>query len=105
MKKLALLAFAFCVMGSLSLAAGKTITGTVSDSHCGMKHADATVQAEHCVEHCVQGGATYVLVSAGKVYQLDSQDKFKGMGGKTVTVKGTVNGDSIAVKSVAEKTS
>ncbi len=105
MKKFALLAFAFLVMGSLSLAAGATITGTVSDSHCGVKHADAGDQAQHCVEHCVQGGATYVLVSEGKVYQLDSQDKFKGLGGKVVTVRGSVKGDSIVVRSVAEKTS
>ncbi len=105
MKKLALLVFAFCVMGSLSLAAGKSITGTVSDSHCGAKHAEASDQSAHCVEHCVEGGATYVLVSGGHVYQLDSQDKFKGLGGKEVTVHGTVNGDSIAVKSVTPKTS
>ncbi len=105
MKKLALLVFAFCVVGSLSLAAGATITGTVSDSHCAAKHADASDQAQHCVEHCVQGGATYVLVSEGKIYQLDSQDKFKGLGGKVVIVKGSVKGDSIAVRSVAEKTS
>ena len=105
MKKLALLVFAFLVFGSLSLAAAETITGTVSDSHCGAKHATASTQGEHCVEHCVSGGAKYILVSDGKVYQLDAQDKFKGMGGKTVTVKGTVNGDSITVESVAEKTS
>ena len=105
MKKIALLAFAFLVFGSLSLASAKTITGTVSDSHCGVKHATASGQAEHCVEHCVSGGATYVLVSGGKVYQLDAQDKFKGLGGKSVTVKGTVKGDSITVTSVAEKTS
>jgi hypothetical protein len=46
-----------------------------------------------------------VLVSNGKVYQLDSQDKFKGLGGKSVVVKGTATGDSIAVKTVAEKSS
>ena len=106
MKKLALLAFTFLVFGSLSMAAAKSITGTVSDSHCGAKHATASDQAEHCVEHCVSGGgATYVLVSKGKVYQLDAQDKFKGLGGKNVTVTGTVKGDSITVTSVAEKTS
>jgi len=103
MKKIALLAFAVLVFSSLSFA--KSITGTVSDAHCGAKHATASDSAAHCVEHCVSGGATYVLVSSGKVYQLDSQDKFKGMGGKTVTVKGSVKGDSITVASVAEKTS
>jgi len=102
MKKLALLAFAFLVFGSLSLAAAKSITGTVSDSMCGMKHATASSTAADCVEKCVSGGATYVLVSKGKVYQLDAQDKFKGLGGKSVTVMGTVKGDSIMVTSVAE---
>jgi hypothetical protein len=105
MKRIALLVFAFLVFGSLSLAGAKTITGVVSDSHCGAKHATASDQATHCVEHCVSGGATYVLVSKGKVYQLDAQDKFKGLGGKNVTVTGTVKGDSITVTSVAEKTS
>ena len=103
MKKVALLAFAILVFSSLSFA--KSITGTVSDAHCGAKHADASDAAAHCVEHCVSGGSTYVLVSGGKVYQLDAQDKFKGLGGKSVTVKGTVKGDSITVASVATKTS
>jgi hypothetical protein len=103
MKKITLLAFAVLVFASLSFA--KTITGTVSDAHCGVKHATASDAAAHCVEHCVSGGSTYVLVSKGKVYQLDAQDKFKGMGGKSVTVTGTVKGDSITVASVAEKSS
>jgi hypothetical protein len=103
MKKVALLAFAVLVFASLSFA--KTITGTVSDSHCGVKHAMAGDAAAHCVEHCVSGGATYVVVSNGKVYQVDAQDKFKGLGGKSVTVTGTVKGDSIKVTNVAEKTS
>jgi len=103
MKKVALLAFAVLVFGSLSFAGNKTITGVVSDSHCGAKHS--TAGNADCVEHCVSGGATYILVANGKVYQLDSQDKFKGLGGKEVTVTGKVKGDSIAVTSVAEKTS
>jgi len=101
MKKMVLMVFAVLVFGSLSF--GKDITGTVSDSHCGAKHSAAG--NSDCVEHCVSSGATYVLVSNGKVYQLDSQDKFKGLGGKEVTVKGKVNGESITVKSVAEKSS
>jgi hypothetical protein len=103
MKKILLLTFAVLVFGSLSFAGTKTITGVVSDSHCGLKHS--AVGNEGCIEHCVAGGASYVLVSDGKVYQLDSQDKFKSLGGKNVEVKGKLKGDSIQVKSVAEKTS
>ena len=103
MKRIALLTFAVLVFGSLSFAGSKTVTGVVSDSHCGAKHS--TAGNADCIEHCVSGGATYILVSNGKVYQLDAQDKFKGLGGKEVTVTGKVKGDSIAVKSVAEKTS
>jgi hypothetical protein len=103
MKKMVLLAFAVLVFGSLSFAGTKTITGVVSDSHCGAKHS--TAGNAECIEHCVSGGASYVLVSDGKVYQLDSQDKFKGLGGKVVNVTGKVKGDTIGVKSVVEKTS
>jgi hypothetical protein len=103
MKKTALLTLVLLVMGSLSLASAKTISGVISDSKCGVKHGAAGDGT--CVEHCVGGGASYVLVSNGKVYQLDSQDKFKGMGGHSVSVKGDLKGDTIAVKSVTEKTS
>lgn len=104
MKKALMLAFGVLLFGSLSFAGGKSITGVVSDSHCGAKHS--TAGNADCVEHCVSGGgASYVLVAGGKVYQLDAQDKFKGLGGKEVTVTGQVKGDSITVKSVAEKAS
>lgn len=103
MKKLWMLALTMLVFGGLSLASAKTITGVVSDSHCGAKHS--TAGSAGCVEGCVSKGASYVLVSKGKVYQLDAQDKFKGLGGKEVNVKGSVSGDSIKVSSVAEKTS
>ena len=73
-----LMLFAF---GCLSWAASKSWTGTVSDEHCGAKHAKASADAETCVEKCVSGGAKYVLVSKGKVYQVDDQDKFKGRAG------------------------
>ena len=103
MKKMALLAFAILVFGGLSLAGDKTIVGVVSDSHCGLKHSVAGNGG--CVEHCVSGGASYVLVSGGRVYQLDNQDKFKGLGGKSVDVTGNVKGDIIIVESVVAKTS
>ena len=105
MKKIVLLAFAVLVFGSLCFAEDKSISGTVSDAHCGAKHATASDAAVACVEKCVSGGASYVLISNGKVYQLDAQDKFKGLGGKSVTVKGTATDDSITVTSVAENPS
>ena len=49
---------------------------------------------------CIAKGAKYVLVADGKVYQLDKQDDFKKYAGKSVTVTGSVNGESIAVEKV-----
>jgi hypothetical protein len=90
--------FAF---GCLSWAADRTFTGTVSDEHCGAKHAKASAAAESCVEKCVSGGAKYVLVSHGKVYQVDDQDKFKGLGGKAVKVTGSLSDSTITVAEVS----
>jgi hypothetical protein len=64
-------------------------------------HATASADAAKCVEHCVAGGASYVLVSQGKVYKLDAQAKFKGWGGKSVKVTGSLNGDTLKVAEVA----
>ncbi len=100
-RKVLLLVFSVLVFGCLSWAADKTFSGTVSDSHCGAKHAKASADAEGCVEKCVSGGASYVLVSKGKVYQLSDQDKVKGMGGKAVKVMGSLSGDTITVTSVS----
>jgi hypothetical protein len=90
------------VFGCIALAADKSaFTGVVSDSHCGAKHSTASDDAAACVGKCVSGGASYVLVTSdGKVYQLDNQDKFKDLAGKSVKVTGAANGDSIAVDSV-----
>lgn len=99
-KKIAMLAFALLVCGCMAWAADTTISGTVSDAHCGAQHSRPSADAATCVEKCVSGGSSYVLVSKGKVYTLDAQDKFKGLGGKYVHVMGTVNGDAITVTSV-----
>ncbi len=106
-KKLAMLVLALLVVGCMAFAAEaeKSFTGTVSDSHCGSKHATPSKAAEECVEKCVSGGAKYVLVSKGKVYNLDPQDKFKGMGGKRVHVKGTLSGETITVSDVSQGSS
>lgn len=88
---------AFC---SLALAAGKSWTGTISDSMCGLKHATAGDEAAACVKKCVDGGSKYVLVSKGKVYTVEPQDKFADFAGKSVKVTGTMKGTAITAASV-----
>jgi hypothetical protein len=100
-KRITMVVLTLFAFGCLSWAADRTFTGTVSDEHCGAKHAKASADAESCVEKCVSGGAKYVLVSHGKVYQVDDQDKFKGLGGKSVKVKGTLSGETITVTEVS----
>jgi Protein of unknown function (DUF5818) len=81
-------------------APAKSWTGTVSDSMCGLKHSKPSAAAETCVKGCVAKGAKYVLVSHGKVYQLDDQDKFADFAGQSVKVTGSLKGTDITVASV-----
>lgn len=106
MKKITMLVSALLVLGCMSWAADKSFVGVISDSHCGAKHAEASEKAAGCVAKCVSGGAKYALVSQGKVYQLDPQDKVSSdLAGKSVMVKGTLSGDTISVSSVEAHTS
>jgi hypothetical protein len=100
-KRITMVVLTLFAFGCLSWAASKSWTGTVSDEHCGAKHAKASADAETCVEKCVSGGAKYVLVSKGKVYQVDAQDKFQGLGGKSVKVTGSLSDSTITVAEVS----
>jgi hypothetical protein len=100
-KKLVMFVSVLLVAGSMVWAApDKSWTGVVSESGCGLKHATASDEAASCVEGCVAKGSKYVLVSDGKVYQVSPQDKFKGMGGKSVKVTGKMKGESITAAAV-----
>ena len=101
MKKLAMLFTALLLFGCMAFAASKSWVGTVSDSNCGAKHATASDQAAACVAKCVSGGGKYVLVSKGKVYQVEPQDKFSDFAGKSVKVAGAMKGDTITASSVS----
>jgi hypothetical protein len=103
-KRITLVVLTLFAFGCLSWAADKTWTGTVSDDHCGATHAKPSADAATCVEKCVSGGAKYVLVSRGKVYQLDAQDKFQGLGGKSVKVTGSLTDSTITVSDVSPVT-
>lgn len=98
-KKLWMLVVALLVSGCMAMAADSW-TGTVSDSHCGDKHATASEGAEKCVAKCVAGGAKYTLDSGGKVYSVEPQDKFAAFAGKSVKVTGTEKDGAITAESV-----
>lgn len=104
-KRLLICAFALVVVAGLSLGADKakegSWTGWITDTRCGAKHpiADATA----CTKKCVDGGmGKYALYNPAdkKVYVLDPQDKAATHAGHHVTVKGTVQGDTIKVSAI-----
>ncbi len=84
-------------------AAEMTLTGAVSDSHCGLKHRMAN--AEACTAGCVGQGADYTLVVDNtKVYTLKADTAQKTelakLGGKMAMITGDVEGTTITVASV-----
>jgi len=75
-------------------------TGIVTDQMCankGVKLDDAA-----CAAKCVAAGSKYALYETAtkKVYVLDKQDDAAKFAGKTVTVRGSVDGDTIKVSSI-----
>jgi hypothetical protein len=90
---------------------GATWTGKISDSSCGVSHAQ--MRAAHpdlasdkdCTLACIKSGSKYVFVSKGKVFQVENQnlDDLQKYAGQNVTVTGKLTGDSIEVASIAAK--
>jgi hypothetical protein len=85
---------------ALTMAADGTWTGYISDSKCGAKGAND--KAGECTTRCVKGGAKYVFVDDAdkKVYVVDAQDKVAAHAGHHVTVKGTVDGETLKLESI-----
>jgi hypothetical protein len=88
-----------------SAAKIQTFTGTVSDAMCGAQHMMEGDPAT-CLRTCVSKGSKYALVVGDKVYTLDSSsqktlDTLNKLAAQKATVKGTVDGDTITVSSVA----
>jgi endonuclease YncB( thermonuclease family) len=82
----------------------QTFIGEVSDSMCGAKHM-MDGSAADCTRACVGKGSKYALVVGNRVYTLDASDKatlseLDQLAGEQAKVVGTVDGDTIAVKSV-----
>ncbi len=87
--------------GVLTLASEGSWTGYISDSECGVKGAND--KAGECTTKCVkEHGAKYVFVNDAdkKVYAIDAQDKVAAHAGHHVTVKGSVEGDTLKLSSI-----
>jgi hypothetical protein len=82
--------------------AADTMTGYISDSHCGAKGAKAG--HEECATKCVtEHNAKYVFVNDAdhKVYAIDDQQKVAAHAGHHVTVTGSVEGDNLKLSNIA----
>ena len=97
---------ALTVMPALAGGKSQTLTGEVSDAMCGAKH-QMPGDAAGCTRACIKHGSKYALVVGDKVYTLETSDKatldkLYDLAGAPAKVTGDVEGDSIAVKSVAK---
>ena len=91
----------FLFAASFATPADNTMTGWISDSQCGAKGAHEG--AAECTTKCVkEHGAKYVFVNDTdkKVYVVDAQDKVAEHAGHHVTVKGSVDGDTLKLASI-----
>jgi hypothetical protein len=83
----------------------QTLTGQVSDSMCGAKHAMQGSAAD-CTHACVKQGSAYALVVKDKVYTIETTDKavldaLDHLAGANAQVTGTLKGDTLTATSAA----
>jgi hypothetical protein len=72
-------------------AADSSVTGWISDSMCGAKHAGT---GSACVKQCIKGGMKPVFVDEGKkaVWSIDNPDSVKSsFYGEKVTIHATTD--------------
>jgi hypothetical protein len=100
MKKMTVTLFTVLALTVAALASAATMTGWVTDEHCGAKGASADHKA--CAEKCLDKGGKLVFYNTAdkKIYSLDKQDVAKANIGQEVKVTGEVKGKSIMVESI-----
>ena len=97
MRKLA--AAAALVLGLAASGMAAEFKGFVEDQMCAGK-PELKGNSE-CAKKCIKGGSPAVLVGEdGKLYKIANQAKIVDHAGMNVTVKGTLQGDTITVASV-----
>ena len=104
-----ILSFIAClVLGAMGLfGADQTWSGTISDSKCGAMHPTGehngkTMTARQCTQACIKGGAKYVFVSDGKVYNISNQNAagLAKYAGEDVKLTGEMSGDTVTVAKI-----
>jgi hypothetical protein len=84
-------------------ASDTNFTGLVTDDHCGARHdMGSNKSPAECANACVHNGAKYVLVDGEKTYTLQGNlEEVARMSGRRVTLSGTLEGNTIHVRSIA----
>ena len=101
------LAIGACSVGVWNRPLEAAVVGVISDSFCRLDHhriaSRVSATAHSCTLGCVERGATLVLISEGRVYQIRNQDfpTLKTFAAKRVKVSGTLRGEAITIASLA----
>jgi hypothetical protein len=105
MKKQAIFAGIFTMVGLVGVAQAKDYTGEIMDSSCAKAGSHAGMEKEHnmtsdslCTQTCVKMGAKYVLFMNGKAYDLDDQTKPANFAAKRVKVTGKMDKANKTIK-------
>ena len=85
-----------------AFAQQQSLTGVVTDSMCGVTHMAKDKTPAQCTQMCVKDGMKYALAAEKKIYTLEGHEaQLAKLAGQKVTVKGTLNGDTLSVQEVA----
>jgi hypothetical protein len=115
MKKLFVYSAMVALCSPAVFASQQTWTGQISDAMCksdhGMMQKGATKMSDkECAMACAKSGQKYILVSDGKVFQIENQTVagLAANAGGTVKVSGETSADGKSIKidkleSVAKK--
>jgi len=93
---------ALVVVSGRLVAAGETPhtwTGYITDTHCGRKAASRD-HSVACVEKCMKDGSKAQILNEADntIYDLDSFDKVRGLMGNKVTITGTLDTQTHAIR-------
>ena len=112
MKQLLIGVMAVLLTGHGTFADSRTLTGTISDSRCGISHKAMAAQhggnatVAECSAACVRAGAKFIFLSEGKVYTITNpnQKDLVANAGKIVLLTGDLQGATITVAKMATST-